>query len=59
METEGARMKMSQDCEKCQKAMKKYKEIIKKSDSIFDAASDFQIFVEECQKKCRKHRQNT
>lgn len=51
-------MKMSQDCEKCQKAMKKYKEIIKKSDSIFDAASDFQVFVEECQKKCRKHRQN-
>lgn len=49
---------MCEKCVKCQKALEKYKEIMKKSDSIFDAASDFQIFIEECQKKCRKHRQN-
>lgn len=49
---------MSQKCEKCKKALEKYKEIMKNSDSIFDAAGDFQIFIEKCQKKCRKGRQN-
>ena len=50
----GEEEQMNEECKNCKKAGKKLKEIMKESDSIFDAANDFRDFIEKCSKKCKK-----
>jgi hypothetical protein len=37
---------------KCEKGAQVCKEFLQNSDSVFDAASDFELFVEDCLKTC-------
>lgn len=50
---------MLEKCERCEKALAKYKELIKTADGIFEAADDFKDFVENCKKTCRKRDKKT
>ena len=45
-------MKIDYCFNKCNKGMSTRKEILDKSDSVFDALTDFQSFAEECYKDC-------
>ena len=35
-------------CQNCKKALQKKYELLQNSDSVFDAASDYVLFCEEC-----------
>ena len=41
-------------CEECKIAKSKQKEILEKSDSIFEAVYDFGIFIDNCKNNCKE-----
>ena len=49
---------MIRNCNSCKIAEDKKNEILKKSDSVFDAVYDFEIFIDNCKKSCKESEVN-
>ena len=49
---------ISNDCEYCELASDKRKELLKNADSVFDVASDYDSFIDRCKKSCPTYAKN-